>query len=325
MKVSVIIPVYNVESYIRECLDSIINQTIGRKIEIIIVNDGSPDNSQEIIDEYASKDSRIVSIVQKNKGLSGARNTGLKYAKGKYVYFMDSDDYLELNALEKLYNLAEMENLDIICFEANSFFDRSYSGKLKKDSFNYKKNGTYTGVYKGIEIYNQLIKNEDFYASVCLKFFKRSFLKKHNITFKEGIIHEDECFSLFSIVKSDRVEILDNTFFNRRIRNDSIMTQKNYEKSFIGYSYTALQSYELFMQLDYYGKSMIRSGCNNIFVAALESYIFIPQKNEDLIKKYNVLKKMVFSNKNFATRKTKIKYLMPFFVKVRRILIGKML
>ena len=103
VKVSVIIPVYNVEQYLKECLDSVINQTL-KDIEIICINDGSTDGSLKILEKYESLDDRIVVFSQENSGLSATRNKGMQLSSGEYVYFMDSDDYLELNALEELYN-----------------------------------------------------------------------------------------------------------------------------------------------------------------------------------------------------------------------------
>lgn len=119
-KISVVIPVYNVENYLRQCLDSVINQTLD-DIEIICVNDGSTDSSPDILEEYSRKDSRIRIISQENMGLSGARNTGMKYIKGEYVYFLDSDDYIELDALNQMYNISKNNSLDMLMFKTCSF------------------------------------------------------------------------------------------------------------------------------------------------------------------------------------------------------------
>lgn len=113
MKVSIIVPVYNVEKYLRRCLESLIHQTL-EEIEIIVVNDGTKDNSQEIIDEYAKKDNRIIPLKKKNGGLSDARNYALPYVKGEYVAFVDSDDYVEETMYEKLYEKAKEEDYDFV-------------------------------------------------------------------------------------------------------------------------------------------------------------------------------------------------------------------
>ena len=115
IKVSVILPVYNVEKYIRQCLDSIVNQTL-KDIQIICVDDGSTDSSPEIIEEYARKDSRVIAIHQENGGAGAARNNGLRHAAGKYLSFLDSDDFFELNMLEEAYNCAEQYGADFVVF-----------------------------------------------------------------------------------------------------------------------------------------------------------------------------------------------------------------
>ena len=120
--ISVIIPVYNVEKYLRECIDSVLNQSY-QNLEIILVDDGSTDSSGEICDEYEKQDIRIRVIHQKNQGLSGARNTGFQNANGEYVYFLDSDDWIVPEAIKCLVKRAEEESADVVFFEAFSFED----------------------------------------------------------------------------------------------------------------------------------------------------------------------------------------------------------
>ena len=147
-KVSVIIPVYNVEKYLRECLNSVINQTL-KDIEIILVDDGSTDSSLSICQEYAKKDDRIIVLTQQNQGAAVARNNGIKIAKGEYLSILDSDDYFDLSMLEKLYNKAVKDDLDITICRAQALndldkkiSDMQYSVKEKylpnKEIFNYK-------------------------------------------------------------------------------------------------------------------------------------------------------------------------------------------
>ena len=114
MKVSVIVPVYNVEKYISKCLDSLVNQTL-KDIEIIVVNDGSPDNSQKIIDEYVKKyPDKVKSYIKENGGQGSARNYGIELSTGEYIGFVDSDDFVELDMFEKMYNKAKQDNSDIV-------------------------------------------------------------------------------------------------------------------------------------------------------------------------------------------------------------------
>ena len=132
LKVSVIIPVYNVEQYLNQCLDSVINQTL-KDIEIICVDDGSTDNSFKMLEEYAQKDNRIKVIHQKNKGAAAARNEGLYIAQGKYLSFLDSDDFFEIDMLEQMYNCAEKYNTDIVVCKS-----KVISNGIIKDNTNIK-------------------------------------------------------------------------------------------------------------------------------------------------------------------------------------------
>ena len=111
--VSIIVPVYNVQDYLPKCLDSLLAQTY-KNIEIIVVNDGSPDDSQRVIDEYAARDSRIVAVSKPNGGLSDARNFGMQYAQGEYIGFVDGDDYVEPDMYEKMLTKAKQEDSDIV-------------------------------------------------------------------------------------------------------------------------------------------------------------------------------------------------------------------
>ena len=122
VKISVVIPVYNVEKYLQECVNSVLRQTY-TDFEVILVDDGSTDSGGRICDDYAQKDPRVRVIHQANGGLSVARNTGLRAAQGKYVYFLDSDDYIEDHTLEALIFLAEKESADIVFFDGYVFFD----------------------------------------------------------------------------------------------------------------------------------------------------------------------------------------------------------
>ena len=131
VKVSVIVPVYNVEKYLRECLESLVNQTL-KEIEIICINDGSDDSSLEVLNEYASKDSRFKIISQQNQGQGIARNKGIDIANGEYLQFVDPDDWVETNMLEKLYNFANKNNSNVVRFNYSNYND--YSGKFKKNT-----------------------------------------------------------------------------------------------------------------------------------------------------------------------------------------------
>ena len=222
IKVSVIIPVYNTEDYLNECLDSIINQTL-EDIEIICINDGSTDNSLAILNEYKSKDSRIKIKTQENKGLSFSRNVGLDMAKGKYIYFMDSDDILELEALEKLYGTAEKNELDMIIFKLINLNDEDKS--------------LYTTDYYEMDFLKEILdgnifsyddvrtKVVDIAVTQQSKFYNRNLIS--DMEFPNGLIFEDHPFFIESFFKAKRVFFYEEHLCKRRIRNQSITTSKN--------------------------------------------------------------------------------------------------
>ena len=184
-KVSVIIPVYNVEKYLSECLDSVLGQTF-QDFEAICVNDGSLDNSAEILKRYEQKDARIEVITQENQGLAGARNTGLNHIKGKYVCFLDSDDTLPLNALETMVKIADTTKVPVTVSESNKKSQRPFP-------FSY-------------QIYHHplmdLVKNKHIFSTACNKLYRADILKKHR--FIKGIYFEDWPFitTLFGQIDS---------------------------------------------------------------------------------------------------------------------------
>lgn len=232
IKVSVIIPVYNVENYLREALNSVINQTL-REIEIIIVNDGSIDSSFDIIKGYKERDSRIVMINQENKGLSEARNVGLRIALGKYIYFMDSDDYIELDTLKKCYEKCEKKKLDIVFFDAFAFSEEKI--KINKNMYDRSNVLNENEILSGEKYLKKMLKNKVYKSAVVLNFIKLDYLKKIKLEFFKGIIHEDELFTFILFLYAKRVNYINRKFFKRRIRAGSIMTTIKGEKNIIGY------------------------------------------------------------------------------------------
>lgn len=238
--VSVIIPIYNMVNYLRECIDSIVGQTLS-DIEIILVNDGSTDGSESIAREYAARYPNIRLLEQENAGLSAARNRGLQVAVGKYVYFIDSDDWLDLTALERLYQISEQEQLDMLGFGAQTFYDTE---QLKKAyaSFgdSYCIHGNYPKVVSGPELLALLQKNRDYIMSSCLRLIRRQFLTENEIWFYEGILHEDNLFFFQILMKAKRTRCIKESYYYRRIRSSSIMTEKETAENLRGY-YVCLQ------------------------------------------------------------------------------------
>lgn len=220
--VSVIVPIYNVEAYLKECLDSLEGQTL-KNIEVIMVNDGSTDNSRNIAEEYAHRNDNFILIDRSNGGLSAARNTGMSHALGKYIYFLDSDDYILDSALETLYTKAEHDKLDVLKFGACTFSDVDRELKWStEDGYKYK--GNYPDVYSGIDILQRFIDNSDDYPSCCLIFTRLELIRKCNLNFLEGVIHEDHLFQWELMSVSQRVTVLNRPLYCRRFRPNSITT-----------------------------------------------------------------------------------------------------
>lgn len=220
IKISVIIPVYNVEKYIIECIESIINQTF-KDIEIIVVNDGTKDNSIKIVEEYLS-DKRIKIINKANGGLSSARNEGMKVAKGEYIYFIDSDDFINEDVLEVLYKNLESERFDIIFSNFSFYNDKTKKEKKSKFNFPFKENINkgYYFLYNGEEI------------NVWNRLYRREFLEKYNFRFIEEIIYEDQDFGFKTILLAENIKYIENYGYKYRVgREGSIMSSQRKEKS----------------------------------------------------------------------------------------------
>ena len=210
--ISVIIPVYNVEKYLRRCLDSVINQTF-RDLEMICVNDGSTDSSAEILEEYKSRDERIIIINKVNGGLSSARNAGMKVAQGEYIGFVDSDDWIDLDFFEKLYTAAKKHNADAACAEVW----RTYSsGKIIKKVEIRKEEIllTHGEKYRWFKIPRN--------CYVWNKIYKKTELERQKLTFWEGITMEDVPFSIRFLYFSGKIVTVPKVCYHYWVNNKSI-------------------------------------------------------------------------------------------------------
>ena len=223
VSVSIIVPFYNVEKYLAECLDSLERQTLDN-IEIIMVNDGSNDNSENIANNYLVHNENFCLINRENGGLSAARNSGLAVAKGEYVYFLDGDDFLADDAIEKLYSKAKADNLDQLRFVSYTFDDGTKDYKWIRNDLEcgYMYLGDYSGVYKGWDFYQKALENNDNYPSCCLIFTKRSVIENNHLRFCEGILNEDSLFNFQLTTLCDKVSLLHEPLYFRRIREGSI-------------------------------------------------------------------------------------------------------
>jgi len=228
-KISIIIPVYNVEKYLRECLDSCVNQTL-ENIEIICVDDCSPDNSIEILREYQIKDSRIKILRHKtNKNLGAARNTGLENATGEYVWFVDSDDYIDTKACQILYDAIKEFDVDMLSFSALKFVDEDKKRQFIYDKY-YHQGVQINKIYHPKTNWKELVfSNLNVTAWAYLT--KRSFIQ--NFRFREGIWHEDTDFTPILLTSADSFCYIPYTAYFQRINSESItqtqLSQKRLE------------------------------------------------------------------------------------------------
>ncbi len=211
-KISIIIPVYNSEKYLNKCLDSVFRQTF-KDFEIIIVNDGSPDNSQAIIDSYKAMHPEVISAhIQENAGQASARNRGIDLARGEFIMFVDSDDYLHPEALEKSLRCAADNESDIVCF--NMFYDTD--GKISE--FNYR-------IFESDTPIKKYILNE---TSPCNKLFRRQLLQENSLRFREGIIYEDLELIPRLALFTEKIAFIDNRLYYYVIHSDSTMRRSKF-------------------------------------------------------------------------------------------------
>ena len=209
-KITIIVPIYNVEKYLSSALDSVINQTY-KNLEVLLIDDGSTDNSNKIAEEYVKKDSRFILIHQENQGLSGARNTGLENATGKYIMFLDSDDFFDSNSCESLYNTIEETNAD---YAIGNYTNTSEDGtKWENPVFHRDK-------YKAFRLSIKDYVNSFFImnSGVWNKIFRKSFLDKLGVRFVEKLPAEDAIFTTYCFIHSDRVFYTPDNVYNYRLR-----------------------------------------------------------------------------------------------------------
>ena len=223
-KISVIIPIYNVEKYIRTSIDSVLNQTYSN-LEIILVDDGTEDNCGMICDEYKKKDERIVVIHQKNMGLAEARNSGLKIATGKYIMFLDSDDFYEKNSCEVLYKEISKRNGDLVI--GNYIHVDQKGNKWEEPLFDQK---LYTNFKLSIKDYQKsfFVMN----SVVWNKIYKREFLEKLKLKFVKGTLAEDAIFSTYCYVHTENAYFINDIVYNYRQNQDNSTISTNCSKKY---------------------------------------------------------------------------------------------
>ena len=292
-KISLIVPVYNSITTLERCLKSMINQKY-KDIEIILINDGSEDNSLQIIKEYAKRDSRIVIINQNNRGVSTARNVGIEKSTGEYIIFIDSDDYLEENSVDGLINILKNDNADLYIMP----YYKEEKGKKEFINYSFLKNKTYDTKEKICRIIPNFIGNVDkegnriqnIMGSIWSKVFKSDIIKRYNIRMNEKIeITEDLNFLIEYMIHCDKIKIMNYYFYNYVIENNKSITKK----------YKANLYNELELSL------------NNIVKILKENSIFF--KNVIKYKRfYNIYASLVNECKSNTSIKNKQKNILKF-------------
>lgn len=212
MKLSIIVPVFNVEQYLKQCLESLQGQNYS-DFEVICVNDGSTDGSRKILTEMENRFSQMRIIDRENGGLSAARNTGLKEAKGDYIVFVDSDDWVEPTMLSRL--AAECEGEEMVCFACRRTDTNTNDILLTEQS-------------AGWDYYNRYALEARIVPFVCVwqRCYRREFLTGNNLFFREGILHEDNEFTPRACLKAKSVRVIPDILYNYRVRPGSIMTTR---------------------------------------------------------------------------------------------------
>lgn len=254
-KVSVIIPVYNTEKYLPACLDSVLNQTL-KELELICIDDCSPDRCGEILDEYAARDSRVQVIhLPENHRQGYGRNRGLERAVGKYVYFLDSDDTIVPEALEELTEICDRDELDIVFFDSMDVYENEDLKKIYQPPFQLRKGNYRDDVYEGKDLLDDFTSQDEWTCYPQRIIFRREFLRNEDIWYPEGSEHEDEYFAFAGILAAKRARYVPKQYFILRVRPDSVMTSKYAPKNFHGYmmNYYYMNQFLAAREIDTYG------------------------------------------------------------------------
>lgn len=299
--VSVIIPIYKVEPYLIRCLDSVVNQTY-KNLEIILVDDGSPDKCPQICDEYEKKDNRIIVIHQENGGLSAARNAGLDICKGEYVSFVDSDDWVAKEYIEDLFNICQQENSEIaICNHI----------RVNDSQIPYEDNDLYIKSYRSLDALNILIyKAPDSFVVSWGKLYKKELF--NNVRFPLKQIHEDEFTTYQLFFYSKKISYTSKILYYYLQRADSIMSKE------ISYDYFLLYEAQAF----FFEQHKLNHLSSFLYLRLSREWLFrywkAYSKKYDLFSEDFCLKKFqFFANKLSQNKATSLYYRMiiTFFSK----------
>ena len=234
MKVSIVIPVYNAERYLGRCLDSVLAQTL-RDIEVICIDDGSTDSSPTILEKHRSADGRIRIIHQENSGQGAARNRGIDAATGDFICFVDADDALaDADALRSLVTEMDARKLQLLLFDATTRFEGGTDESSAALS-SYQRRKSYPSCTTGAKMFVAMNRHGEFSASPCLLMIRRDALVASGARFAEGVLHEDEFFTLSLMLALERVGHINRLFYERWVHPGSTMTAGSAERHIRGY------------------------------------------------------------------------------------------
>lgn len=286
-KLSIIVPVYGVEKYIDKCLNSLVKQSL-KEIEIIVVNDGTKDNSQKIVDKYVKKyPDKIKSYIKENGGQGSARNYGLKKATGEYIGYVDSDDFVEKDMYKKLYNKAKENNYDIVVC-GNYNVSEDYQNK-NIDAF--------------INNYNTDLENIFFgKMAVWNKIYKRDILIKNKLEFKEKVWYEDLAFTLKAIMNSNTFAFIDEPLYDYLIREGSTMNNSNVKRNLeILDAFNDILSYIQHNKKEEYFSKIEFLAIDHIYISAIVRVL--KAEADDKVKRETINKLIDYMNKKFPNYK----------------------
>lgn len=218
IKVSIIIPVYNAEKYLRECLDSLIRQTL-QEIEVICIDDGSTDASIKILREYQNKDSRVIVLSNtKNMGQPTSRNRGINEAKGKYIQFVDADDFIEKESTKELFKLAEEKEIDMCYMGMYVHVEKGTDIKAVPTGIQ----GQYPDIYEGKQLLRILTEKDEFFYYTWSVFYRSSFLKENGLLYRELVCGQGGNFIPRCLCEARRVIVCSKKYYHYRVHNEAI-------------------------------------------------------------------------------------------------------
>lgn len=284
-EITVIIPVYNSSEYLEKCLKNVKAQTY-TNIEIICINDGSTDNSLDILEKCAGEDKRISIISRENKGISAAVNDGIKIARGKYLYYLHSDEIIKNDAVEKLYMHAGSGNLDLLFFNGDLRYEPPGLAQKYPSSEKYcKSKVNYKDVYTGRRLYIKMVNDGEYGISSCIRFVKTEFSRDINIEFYAGNAYEDNIYTFACMMKAERAGYFNETLFEKIIREDTNKDPNFAYKQFCSYFISLL--YIAGERGKYKNdENLIRAIDNRIYAvyqSAYEKYLLLSEKEKKIL------------------------------------------